>query len=228
MAKKSFVVKMFNDIAPTYDKLNHILSLNIDKGWRKKAVKEIVSHSPKQVLDIACGTGDFAIELAKAGVPNIYGADISEGMLEIGRKKIAELGYNISLKVDDCESLSFENDSLDAISVAFGVRNFEHIPIGLKEMNRVLRPGGEVCVLELSVPLNPILRFGYKLYFLHILPFFGGLVSGNKEAYKYLPVSVLKFPKPDAFCQMMHEAGFHDVKVKAFTMGLCRMYTGFK
>lgn len=228
MAKKTFVVKMFNDIAPTYDKLNHILSLNIDKGWRKKAVKEIASHSPQKVLDIACGTGDFAIELAKAGIPTIYGADISEGMLEIGRQKVAQLGYNITMKVDDCEALSFDSNSLDAISVAFGVRNFEHIQLGLNEMNRVLKCGGEVCVLELSVPLNPILLFGYKLYFLHILPFFGGLVSGNKEAYKYLPVSVLNFPKPDVFCEMLSTAGFENVKAKAFTFGLCRMYTGFK
>lgn len=228
MAKKSFVVKMFNDIAPTYDKLNHLLSLNIDKGWRKKAVREIVSHKPQQVLDIACGTGDFAIELAKAGVPRIYGADISEGMLEIGRKKVAELGYDISMQVDDCEALSFADNSLDAVSVAFGVRNFEHIQQGLIEMNRVLRSGGEVCVLELSVPLNPILLFGYKLYFMHILPFFGGLVSGNKEAYRYLPVSVLNFPKPDAFCAMLRTAGFEQVEAHTFTLGLCRMFTGFK
>lgn len=219
---------MFNDIAPTYDKLNHILSLNIDKGWRKKAVREIASHNPQNVLDIACGTGDFAIELAKAGVPRIFGADISEGMLEIGRKKVAKLGYDIQMKVDDCEALSFETGSLDAISVAFGVRNFEHVQLGLNEMNRVLRSGGEVCVLELSVPLNPILLFGYKLYFLHILPFFGGLISGNKEAYKYLPTSVLNFPKPDIFCEMLRTAGFENVKAKAFTFGLCRMYTGFK
>jgi len=228
MAKKTFVVKMFNDIAPTYDKLNHLLSLNIDKGWRKKAVREIASHHPKEVLDIACGTGDFAIELAKAGIPHIYGADISEGMLEIGRKKVAELGYDISMKVDDCEALSFETNSLDAVSVAFGVRNFEHIPVGLTEMNRVLRSGGEICVLELSVPLNPILLFGYKLYFMHILPFFGGLVSGNKEAYKYLPTSVLNFPKPDVFCEMLRNAGFEKVEARSFSFGLCRMFTGFK
>lgn len=228
MAKKSFVVKMFNDIAPTYDKLNHILSLNIDKGWRKKAVREIASHRPQMVLDIACGTGDFAIELAKAGVPHIFGADISEGMLEIGRRKVAEKGYDITMKVDDCEALSFDDNSLDAVSVAFGVRNFEHIQQGLNEMYRVIRTGGEVCVLELSVPLNPILRFGYKLYFLHLLPFFGGLVSGNKEAYKYLPISVLNFPKPDLFCEMLRAAGFERVEAHAFTFGLCRMFIGFK
>lgn len=228
MAKKNFVVKMFDDIAPTYDKLNHLLSLNVDKSWRKKAVKRIMQHQPKRLLDIACGTGDFAIALAQAGVPEVMGVDISEGMLEVGRKKVAELGLNIEMKVDDSESLSMSDDSLDAISVAFGVRNFEHLQVGLGEMCRVLRPGGMLCVLELSVPSNPILLWGYKLYFLHVLPFFGGLISGNREAYSYLPASVLNFPKPDAFCQMLRTAGFEQVEAKAFTFGLCRMFIGIK
>lgn len=228
MAKKNFVVKMFDDIAPTYDKLNHLLSLNVDKSWRKKAVRRIMQHRPKRLLDIACGTGDFAIALAQAGVPEVMGVDISEGMLEVGRKKVAELGLNIEMKVDDSECLSMSNDSLDAISVAFGVRNFEHLPVGLGEMCRVLRPGGMLCVLELSVPSNPILLWGYKLYFLHVLPFFGGLISGNREAYSYLPASVLNFPKPDAFCQMLRTAGFEQVEAKSFTFGLCRMFIGIK
>lgn len=226
MAKKSFVEKMFNDIAPTYDKLNHILSLNVDKSWRRKAVKHIVSRKPQRVLDIACGTGDFTIALAQAGVPELLGVDISEGMLEVGRRKVADLGLNIEMRVDDSEQLSLADNSVDAVSIAFGVRNFEHLQQGLNEMHRVIRPGGEVCVVELSVPQNPILLWGYKLYFLHVLPFFGGLISGNKGAYKYLPASVLNFPKPDAFCQMLREAGFRDVKARSFTFGLCRMFTG--
>lgn len=226
MAKKSFVEKMFNDIAPTYDKLNHILSLNVDKSWRRKAVKHIVSRKPQRVLDIACGTGDFTIALAQAGVPELLGVDISEGMLEVGRRKVADLGLNIEMRVDDSEQLSLADDSVDAVSVAFGVRNFEHLQQGLNEMHRVIRPGGEVCVVELSVPQNPILLWGYKLYFLHVLPFFGGLISGNKGAYKYLPASVLNFPKPDAFCQMLRDAGFREVKARSFTFGLCRMFTG--
>ncbi len=228
MAKKKFIVNLFNDIAPSYDKLNHILSLNIDKSWRKRAVKRIVSQHPQEVLDIACGTGDFAIAIAQAGVPKVTGVDISEGMLEIGRKKAAAAGLNIEMHIDDCECLSMPDNSIDAISVAFGVRNFEHLQIGLNEMYRVIRPQGQLCILELSVPQNPILLWCYKLYFLHFLPFIGGLVSGNKGAYKYLPISVLNFPKPDAFCEMIRTAGFQQVEAKSFTLGLCRMYIGVK
>lgn len=228
MAKKKFIVNLFNDIAPSYDKLNHILSLNIDKSWRKNAVKRIVEHKPQVVLDIACGTGDFTIAIAQAGVPKVMGGDISEGMLEIGRKKAAAAGLDIDMQIEDCEALSMADNSIDVVSVAFGVRNFEHLQVGLKEMHRVIRPGGMLCILELSVPQNPILLWGYKLYFLHLLPFLGGLVSGNKEAYKYLPVSVLNFPKPDVFCNMIREAGFTEVEAKAFTFGLCRMYIGEK
>ncbi len=228
MAKKNFVEKMFDDIAPTYDKLNHILSLNVDKSWRKKAVKRICSTHPNHVLDIACGTGDFAITLAQAGVPKVTGVDISEGMLKVGIKKVGKLGLDIDMKVEDSENLSFADNTFDAISVAFGVRNFEHLQLGLNEMYRVLRPGAMVCIVELSVPSNPILLWGYKLYFLHILPFIGGLISGNKEAYRYLPNSVLHFPKPDKVCEMLKTAGFTNVEAKAFTFGLCRMFTGVK
>lgn len=228
MAKKNYIINLFNDIAPSYDKLNHILSLNIDKSWRKRAVKRIVGHHPQQVLDIACGTGDFAIAIANAGVTKVTGVDISEGMLEVGRRKVLDLGLNIEMRIDDCENLSFEENTIDAISVAFGVRNFEHLQIGLNEMFRVLRPGGMLCILELSVPKNPVLLWGYKLYFLHFLPFIGGLISGNKDAYKYLPISVLNFPKPDIFCEMIRTAGFSQVEAKAFTCGLCRMFIGIK
>lgn len=228
MAKKNFIVNLFNDIAPTYDKLNHILSLNVDKSWRRKAVRRIVSNHPQTVLDIACGTGDFAIAIAQAGVPTVIGADISEGMLEVGRQKVKALGLNIELRLDDSEQLHMDDNSVDAVSVAFGVRNFEHLQKGLNEMHRVIRPGGMVCVLELSVPSNPILLALYKLYFLHVLPFFGGLISGNREAYKYLPNSVLNFPKPAAFCAMLQEAGFQQVEAKSFTFGLCRMFIGHK
>lgn len=228
MAKKEFVEQMFDDIAPTYDKLNHILSLNVDKGWRRKAVRRIVATRPTHVLDVACGTGDFAIALAKAGVERVTGVDISQGMLDVGIDKVETLGLNIEMHVDDCEHLSIADDTFDAVSVAFGVRNFEHLQQGLNEMQRVLRPGGLVCIVELSVPSNALLRWAYKLYFLHILPFVGGLVSGNRNAYRYLPESVLRFPKPDEVCRMLKEAGFCDVEAKAFTFGLCRMFTGIK
>lgn len=230
MAKKSFIVRLFDDIAPTYDKLNHILSLNIDKSWRSKSVKQVLKGKHDVVLDIACGTGDFSIELAQKGVEKVIGVDISEGMMKIGMEKVKALGLEnkISMHVDDSESLSLEDNSIDAVTVAFGVRNFEHLQIGLNEMNRVIRPGGTVNVLELSVPSNPVLLWCYKIYFLHVLPFFGGLVSGNKAAYKYLPTSVMNFPKPDVFMSMLETAGFKEVKQKAFTFGLCRLFTGVK
>ena len=228
MAKKEFVEQMFDDIAPTYDKLNHILSLNVDKGWRRKAVRRIVATRPTHVLDVACGTGDFAIALAEAGVEWVSGVDISQGMLDVGIDKVEALGLNIEMHVDDCEHLSIADDTFDAVSVAFGVRNFEHLQQGLNEMQRVLRPGGLVCIVELSVPSNRLLLWGYKLYFLHILPFIGRVVSGNGSAYRYLPESVLRFPKPDKVCAMLAEAGFRDVEAKAFTFGLCRMFTGIK
>ena len=230
MAKKSFIVRLFDDIAPTYDKLNHILSLNIDKSWRSKSVKQVLKGKHDVVLDIACGTGDFSIELAQKGVEKVIGVDISEGMMKIGMEKVKALGLEdkISMHVDDSESLSLEDNSIDAVTVAFGVRNFEHLQIGLNEMNRVIRPGGTVNVLELSVPSNPVLLWCYKLYFMHVLPFFGGLVSGNKEAYKYLPTSVMNFPKPNVFMSMLETAGFKEVNQRAFTFGLCRLFTGVK
>lgn len=228
MAKKNFVVKMFDNIAPTYDKLNHLLSLNVDKSWRRRAVNCIVSQQPQQLLDVACGTGDFAIALAQAGVPHVHGIDISEGMLQVGRQKVAQLGLNIDMAIDDCTALSASDNSYDAVSVAFGVRNFEQLQQGLNEMHRVLRPGGQLCVLELSVPSNPIVCWCYKLYFVHLLPLVGGWLSGNRTAYQYLPQSVLKFPKPDVFCDMLRQAGFQQVQAESFTLGLCRMYIGKK
>lgn len=246
MAEKNFVRSMFNNIAPTYDKLNHILSLNIDKIWRKKAVKRIVKNlknseseklknnsqvlrfSDSQVLDVACGTADSTIALAKAGVPRVVGVDISEGMLKVGEKKIEELNLNsvISLKVEDCENLSFNDNTFDAAFIAFGIRNFEDKKKGLKELHRVLKPNGLLLILELSVPQNKILLSLYKLYFLHILPFIGKKISGDNKAYTYLPQSVMNFPKPKDFLQTMEECGFKDVRQKALTFGLCRMYEG--
>ena len=231
MAEKNYVRSMFNNIAPTYDKLNHILSLNIDKIWRKKAVKRICKHikdSETQVLDVACGTADSTIALAKAGVPRVIGVDISEGMLEVGEKKIEELNLNsvITLQVEDCENLSFNDNTFDAAFIAFGIRNFEDKKKGLKELHRVLKPNGHLLILELSVPQNKILLSLYKLYFLHILPFIGKKISGDNKAYTYLPQSVMNFPKPKDFLQTMEECGFKDVRQKALTFGLCRMYEG--
>lgn len=231
MAKKAFVVSMFNSIAPTYDRLNHLFSLNIDKHWRSDSISQLSRLKPHIVLDEACGTGDFSILIAqKCTDARVIGIDISEGMMEIGRKKIdaAGLSDRISMQVDDATSLSLADDSVDAVTVAFGVRNYEHLQLGLNEMHRVVRPGGSAFILELSVPQNPVLLWCYKLYFLHIMPFFGGLLSGDKKAYKYLPASVLHFPKPEAFMAMMQQAGFTQVQHKAYTFGLCRLYIGSK
>ena len=225
---------MFDSIAGDYDRLNHILSLDVDKSWRKKAVKEIVggSGAPLRILDMACGTGDFAMAIARDAVPGsrITGADISEGMLAGGRKKVEAAGLcdMISLEAGDCEHLDFPDGSFDRVSIAFGIRNFEHIDKGLSEMYRILRPGGKAVILELSVPGNPVLLAAYKLYFLHLLPVIGGLVSGDKGAYRYLPASVLGFPAPEKFKGMMREAGFSDVRATAMTFGICRMFTGIR
>ncbi len=231
MAKKEKIKKLFDNIAPDYDKLNHILSLNIDKGWRRKAVSEIVDCNQQlAVLDVACGTGDFTIEIARraADGSSVTGIDLSEGMMEVGRRKILSSGVSAVLEYGDCEALTYEDNTFDRISVGFGVRNFEHLSVGLQEMCRVLKPGGKLVILELSVPSNAFIRWCYKLYFLNILPAVGGMVSGNRSAYEYLPASVLHFPSPDKFIPMMREAGFAEVRHKAFTFGICRMYVGVK
>ena len=231
MADKNFVRSMFNNIAPTYDKLNHILSLNIDKIWRKKAVKRICKNlinSEAHVLDVACGTADSSIALAKAGIPFVTGVDISEGMIKVGEEKIKSLNLNnINLRVEDCENLSFEDNSFDSAFIAFGIRNFEDKKKGLNELRRVLKDNGHLLILELSVPQNKILLSLYKLYFLNILPFIGKKISGDSKAYTYLPNSVMNFPKPKEFMAMMEECGFKNVKQKALTFGLCRIYEGF-
>lgn len=274
---------MFDSIAGDYDSLNHILSLDVDKIWRKKALKQIVdAPAPARVLDLACGTGDFSIAIAKAlsrshkrvGTPNeahakasvkapveapakapveaqvtstgfvtgdsgrsdlmtkghVTGVDLSEGMLAVMREKVGKAGLTemISIEEGDGENLRFPDNTFDRITIAFGIRNFEDRPKGLREMLRVLKPGGRLVILELSRPENKIIRWFYDLYFLHILPKVGGKVSGDKAAYAYLPASVAAFPGKKAFMATMREAGFRAVTHKAFTLGICRMYTGEK
>ena len=231
MAKKEGVRKLFDNIAPDYDKLNHILSLNIDKGWRKKAVRNLVdTDEPLKVLDVACGTGDFTIEIAqKVGKGSeVIGVDISEGMMAVGREKIKKAGVSAELFVADCEDLPYADNTFDRISVGFGVRNFEHLELGLSQMCRVLTPGGKLVILELSVPSNAFIRWCYKLYFLKILPAIGGMISGDRGAYEYLPASVLRFPGPDKFIPMLKSAGFAQVEHTPLTLGICRMYVAKK
>lgn len=232
MPKKENVEKMFDSIAPEYDALNHILSLNIDKLWRKRAVRELCKKDDEcDILDIACGTGDFTIAIANwCPKSRITGIDLSEQMLESGRKKLAQKGLQnrTDYRKGDCANMEFADNSFDGISVGFGVRNFEDKELCLKEMSRVLKPGARLVILELSIPSNPILRALYKFYFLKVLPFIGGAVSGDKAAYRYLPASVLKFPAPDEFCKMLSECGFTQVRHKALTFGICRMFTAVK
>lgn len=231
MAKKEGVRKLFDNIASDYDKLNHILSLNIDKGWRKKAVRNLVdTQAPLKVLDVACGTADFTIEIAQkvAKGSEVIGVDISEGMMAVGREKIKKAGVSAELLVADCEDLPYSDNTFDRISVGFGVRNFEHLELGLSQMYRVLTPGGKLVILELSVPSNAFIRWCYKLYFLKILPAIGGLISGDRGAYEYLPASVLRFPGPEKFIPMLKSAGFAQVEHTPLTLGICRMYVAKK
>ena len=230
MPKKEKVREMFDDIAPSYDRLNHVLSMNVDKLWRRHALKEIVDGTAQRILDVACGTGDSTISIAKAAAAGteVIGADISEGMMALvkGKAEKAGVGERISLQVADGEALPYEEGTFDRVTCAFGIRNFEHKEKGLEEFLRVLKPGGKVVVLELSVPQNRLVRWAYDLYFLHVLPRIGGAVSGDRAAYKYLPASVHNFPSPNDFCRMMAEAGFRNVRCRTFSFGLCRMFVG--
>ena len=223
---------MFDNIAKDYDSLNHIMSLSIDKIWRRKAIKKIkdAGEAPR-VLDVACGTGDFSIAIAKAVKKGeVIGVDISKEMLEVMRQKVLKnkLESIISQEVGDGEALRFPEGSLDRVVNAFGIRNFEDRDKGLREALRVLKPGGRLVILELSRPQNKIIRWFYDLYFLHILPIIGGKVSGDKAAYAYLPASVKAFPGKKEFTDELRRAGFVNITHRAFTFGICRMYTGEK
>ena len=230
MPKKEKVREMFDSIAPTYDSLNHVMSLGIDRLWRRAAVREIVDGRDQRILDIACGTGDSTIAIARKASDGsrVVGTDISDGMMALVRRKAIDRGvdWKIELEQGDGEALRFREASFDAVTCQFGIRNFEHKERGLSEMFRVLKPGGKAVILELSVPDNRRMRAVYDLYFLHVLPWIGGLISGDKAAYRYLPASVHNFPSPKDFCRMMEEAGFRDVRFRTFTFGLCRMFVG--
>ena len=230
MPRKENVREMFDHIAPTYDRLNHVLSMNVDKLWRAQALKEIVDGSAQRILDVACGTGDSTIAIAKtaAAGSEVVGVDISEGMMALveGKAEKAGVGDRIRLQVADGEALPYEEGTFDRVTCAFGIRNFEHKEKGLSEFLRVLKPGGKAVILELSVPQNRLVRWAYDLYFTRLLPRIGGAVSGDRAAYRYLPASVHNFPSPKDFCRMMEEAGFRDVRCRTFTSGLCRLFVG--
>ena len=232
MPKKEKVQEMFDHIAGDYDALNHIMSLNIDKSWRRKAIKRMTGGlGHLEILDLACGTGDFSIAIAqKIKDCHITAADISEGMLAVMREKVDSLSLSdkISIETGDGENLRFPDCTFDRVTIAFGIRNFEDKGKGLREMLRVLRPGGRLVLLELSLPENRFMKWLFNLYFLHILPRIGGRISGDKSAYNYLPASVVHFPKKTEFMNMMTAAGFRNVSHKALSAGICRMYVGEK
>ena len=223
--------EMFDHIAPAYDRLNDIMSFRIARLWRKKMAGIVARMYPKRILDLATGTGDMAIVLARRiHEAQITGADPSEGMLEVTKRKISKkrLGNRIKLEVAQAESLPYENGTFDAVTVVFGVRNFHDIAAGLKEMHRVLRRKGMVFIMEFSMPRGKIFGTVYRFYFRKWLPFVGGKVSGDKSAYTYLPESVVEFPDWETFTQLLWECGYANVKSKALFFGIARIYKGEK
>ncbi|MCE1199466.1 MAG: bifunctional demethylmenaquinone methyltransferase/2-methoxy-6-polyprenyl-1,4-benzoquinol methylase UbiE [Marinilabiliales bacterium] len=228
--KKEQIASMFNSIAPKYDLLNHTLSFGIDHSWRKKAIRLIAGRKPALLLDVATGTGDFAIAALRSGAQKIIGIDISTEMIAVGKEKIRklELQERIELKQGDSESIDFPADHFDCATVAFGVRNFENLGKGLSELHRVLKPGGSLCVLEFSKPRNPVVKWAYGFYSRYILPRLGRMVSGDKAAYTYLPESVEGFPDGKDFIAFMSGAGFVEIKEYRLTFGVATIYIGIK
>lgn len=222
--------QMFDNIAHRYDFLNHLLSMGIDKIWRKKVVAILAKDKPKIILDVATGTADFTLESIKLSPDKIIGVDLSEQMLSYGREKIVKKGLSdiIALEKGDSQNLRFEDNTFDAITVGFGVRNFENLDAGLKEMYRVLKPGGTLAVLEFSKPkVFPVKQLFY-FYFRFVLPIVGNWFSNDKRAYTYLPESVETFPEGEAFIGRLNNAGFKTTICKRLTFGISSIYTGKK
>jgi demethylmenaquinone methyltransferase/2-methoxy-6-polyprenyl-1,4-benzoquinol methylase len=229
--KKEQVADMFNNISKTYDFLNHFLSLGIDIIWRKKAINELKKDQPKNILDVATGTGDFAFEALSILKPEkITGVDISAGMLEIAKQKIAKrnLGHLFEVKLGDSEKLPFADNTFDAVTVAYGVRNFENLEAGLADIFRVLKPGGKAVVLEFSKPKAFPIKQLYNFYFNYITPGIGKLFSKDSRAYSYLPESVAAFPDGKNFTNLMDKVGYKNTKVRPLAFGICSIYTGVK
>ncbi|MGN0003273.1 MAG: bifunctional demethylmenaquinone methyltransferase/2-methoxy-6-polyprenyl-1,4-benzoquinol methylase UbiE [Sphingobacterium composti] len=229
--KKEQVADMFNNISKKYDLLNRLMTMRIDVIWRKKAIKLLQAIQPQTILDVATGTGDFAIESIKILKPKkIVGVDISKGMLEVAKEKIVKKGLQdiFEVQLGDSENLQFEDHSFDAVTVAFGVRNFEDLEKGLSEIYRVLKPGGKAIILELSNPTAfPIKQF-YNFYFHRIVPAYGRLISKDSSAYSYLPESVAKFPDGKRFAQITEKVGFSSTNVRPQTFGFCTIYEASK
>ena len=229
--KAEQVEQMFDHIAPTYDRLNHLMSLGIDRRWRKKAIRWLAPFRPQEVLDVATGTGDFALLACRLLQPHLLtGIDLSEGMMQVGRQKAKEAGLDgrIRFQRGDCEALSFPDASFDAVTVAFGVRNFEHLDLGLREMCRVLRPGGHLVILELSTPDRFPMKQLFALYSRVAMPVIGRSISHDNSAYTYLPESIRAFPQGEVMSQSIRRAGFSDVRFKRLTFGVCTLYMATK
>ena len=230
LGKKDQVALMFNNISPKYDLLNHLLSLGIDIQWRKKAIKLLKSSNPKSILDVATGTGDFAIQSLSLNPTKVIGVDISDGMLDIGRAKIKKknLEHRITLEHGDSENLQFDDNNFDAVIVAFGVRNFEHLENGLANMHRVLKKDGKVIILEFSKPTAFPFKQIYNFYFKSILPIIGNVISKDNSAYTYLPESVQAFPEGPKFMTILTKTGFKQTECIPLTFAICSIYTGIK
>lgn len=225
-SKKEQVAEMFDNIAQSYDFLNHFLSMGVDILWRKKAIRKLRPYQPKVVLDIATGTGDFAVEAVKLEPERIIGLDISAGMLEVGKKKMKKKGLDnlVEMVLGDSEALGFEDNSIDAVTVGFGVRNFENLEKGMSEILRVLKPGKAAAILEPSIPRYFPMKQLFFLYFRGILPLIGKLVSKDNAAYTYLPESVKAFPDGKEFTDICRKVGFRKAEHKRLSLGICSMY----
>jgi demethylmenaquinone methyltransferase / 2-methoxy-6-polyprenyl-1,4-benzoquinol methylase len=231
LSKKMQVEGMFNDIAFRYDFLNRFLSAGIDVRWRKKAIRQLEDIKPRTILDVATGTADVAIMASAILKPQkITGIDISEGMLEIGRKKVKKAGLENSIELlnGDCETIKFDNDSFEAVTVAFGVRNFENLEKGLSEIRRVLKPGGKLVVLEFSRPKMPVVKSIYNLYMKIICSNMGRLLSKNRSAYQYLDASINSFPEGQHFTDILDKLGYRNTYTKPLSLGICSIYCGEK
>ena len=229
--KASQVEQMFDNIAPTYDKLNHRLSWDIDRGWRRKAISQLAPHNPKTMLDIATGTGDFAILAAQQLHPTrLIGVDISEGMMEIGRQKVRQAGLSdiISFAKEDCLNLSYQDGTFDAVTAAFGIRNFADLDRGLSEMCRVLKKGGHLSIVELTTPVKFPMKQLFKVYSHTVLPLYGRIISKDSSAYSYLTRTIEAFPQGELMVEILKKAGFSDASFKRLTFGICTMYFATK
>ena len=229
--KASQVEQMFNNIAPTYDTLNHRLSWDIDKGWRRKAISQLAPYKPQSLLDIATGTGDFAIMAAQMLSPQrLIGADISEGMMDIGRQKVRKAGLDgiISFEREDCTALSYTDNSFDAVTAAFGIRNFANLDKGLAEMCRVLKKGGHLSIVELTTPVTFPMKQIFHIYSHTVLPVYGRLISRDTSAYSYLTKTIEAFPQGEQMVGILKKAGFEDATFKRLTFGICTMYFATK